>query len=64
MPRNQKSQLEQALDDIGDVKATLQNVNIVTATRQDLAEAVRDSLETLEDYEAAETEDEDDSDSD
>lgn len=58
MPRTRKSELVQALDDIAEVKTTLQNAYTVEATREELAEAVGNALDTLEGYDAAEEEEE------
>ncbi|PYT23278.1 MAG: hypothetical protein DMG57_32580 [Acidobacteria bacterium] len=58
--RTEKSELDQALEDIADAKSTLEEAYTPESSREDLAAAVGSALETLEAYEAAEEEEEDD----
>ena len=54
MARKTKSELEQAQEDIAEVKSLLEDSYTVEASREDLAEAVGKALEVLEDYETEE----------
>ena len=55
-----KTELDQAQDDIGEVKDILQEAYTPESSREDLAEAIGKALATLEDYESDEDEDQDD----
>jgi len=60
MARPRKNELDQALDDIADVKTTLQGAYTPEASREDLAEAIGNALDTLESYEAGDEEEQQD----
>jgi hypothetical protein len=55
-----KTELQQAQDDIGDVKDILQEAYTPESSREDLAEAIGKALATLEDYESGDDDDTDD----
>jgi len=57
--RTEKSELDQALEDIGEAKAVLEEAYTPESSREDLAEAIGSALETLEPYEVAEVEEQD-----
>jgi len=57
--RTEKSELDQALEDIAEAKSALEEAYTPESSREDLAEAVGSALQTLEGYEAAEEDDED-----
>lgn len=59
-----RDELEQAQDDIGEVKSLLQSVYTPETGREDLAEAVGKALEVLEDYDAADNDDDGNADDD
>ena len=56
----EKTELEQALDDIAEVKSLLEEAYTPEASRADLAAAIGKALETFEGYDSAEAEEEDD----
>lgn len=59
-----KTQLEEAHDDIGEVKEILQEAYTPESSREDLAEAIGKALATLEDYKSDEDEEEEEGDED
>jgi len=55
-----KTELEQAQDDIGEVKDILQDAYTPESSREDLAEAIGKALAALEDYESDDDDDDQD----
>ena len=55
-----KTELQQAQEDIGDVKDMLQEAYTPESSREDLAEAIGKTFATLEDYESDDDDDQDD----